>query len=177
MKTTFIRTLAISTLTFAGFGLSSCEKSDQKISEKKTETTQEKKLDVTTPTQASEQTPTTTVADPGKLKPIMVGLGAEMNVLQSALWLEDFEVIAESAMKVADHPKVSDAEKLRVKTAMGEDMGAFVAMDTMVHDGAEALSKAAQSKDMPKTLDALATLQRNCVSCHATFRTRLIETN
>jgi|TARA_R110000868_G_scaffold292687_1_gene553214 hypothetical protein len=176
MNRKLIGTLALTTLTIAGFGLSSCKKESKTNSDKDTRPTQnEKSADEVLP-QTPGQTPTNTTADAGKLKPIMANLGTEMNTLQSALWLEDYEIIATSAMKIAEHPKVSDAEKVRVKTAMGEDMGAFVAMDKMVHDGAVALSEAATSNDMPKTLNALAALQRNCVACHSTFRSRLTET-
>ena len=176
MNRKLIGTVALTSLAIAGLGLSSCKKESKTNTETHTKPTQhEKSADELLP-QLPGQTPTNTTADAGKLKPIMVNLGTEMNTLQSGLWLENYELIATSAMKIAEHPKVSDAEKVRVKTAMGEDMSAFVAMDKMVHDGAVALSEAATSKDMPKTLNALAALQRNCVACHSTFRNRLTET-
>lgn len=176
MKSTIIGTLSLSVLTLAGLGLASCEKEDKKNTETKQEALQEKNIAEQAPTQTPGQAPTTTAAAPGKLKAIMVDLGTEMNTLQSGLWLENYDMVSTSAMKIANHPKVSDAEKVRVKTAMGEDMGAFVAMDKMVHEGAVTLSEAATSKDMPKTLDALAALQKNCVTCHSIFRSRLAAT-
>ncbi len=113
------------------------------------------------------------VADPGSVKVIMAGLGADMAAVQQGLWAEDFDLIAKSAMKVADHPKISDAEKGRLKAALTTDMPAFGAMDKAVHEGAVKLSEAAASKDMEKTLTELASLQTNCVACHSKFRKRL----
>ncbi len=179
MKKNTIGSLAVLTLTIAGFGFASCEKGDKKPPGEVKDITIEKNTEEKSLPPASGQAPTHAPAAanaPGTLKAIMVDLGDEMNTLQSGLWLEDYEVVSASAMKVANHPNVSDEEKIRVMTAMGADMSAFVTIDKLVHNGAVALSEAAESKDMPKTLEALAALQKNCVDCHSSFRSRLTTT-
>lgn len=110
----------------------------------------------------------------GELRTIMVALGDDMGQLHSALWLEDFDLIVSGAMKVADHPKVSDSEKTRIVKSLGSEFGAFVALDKAVHADALALSEAATAKDLPKVLEGLAQLQGSCVACHTQFRSRLV---
>lgn len=156
-------------LLIAGIGLAACEKKDQKADEPQEATS----LIETSPGPAQSQTLAITVAEPGSLKTIMADLGTEMNALQSGLWQEDYELMSASAMKIANHPKVSDSEKIRVKSTMGADMQAFVAMDKMVHDEALALSGAATKGDMTAVLNKFSSLQKNCVTCHSVFRRRL----
>ena len=126
-----------------------------------------------TPPKTKEETTPAANVDPGKLSSIMVGIGADMNLLQMALWNEEFDVIEERALAISDHPKVSESEKKRVLKALGKDMGAFVTFDKAVHTTAADLSAAAKQKDIPKILEHLSSLQSSCASCHTEFRARL----
>ena len=167
MTTKFISTLSI--LAIASFSLVAC---DKKETEPEAADKQSEATDIHTPPerQATAQAPP---LEPGQLKTIMVGLGDEMTRLHLALWSGNFELISESAMKVADHAKVNDSEKSRIIKTLGTDFGAFVAMDKAVHGDAVRLSEAAANEDLPSVLKELSTLQGNCVSCHSQFRSGL----
>jgi len=112
-------------------------------------------------------------AEPGQIKSIMGELGADMGALQAGLWIEDFEMMEASALKIANHPKISPSEKERLKKTLGPDMAAFGAMDKVVHEGALRVAEFAKLRDLPKVVKELSTLQGNCVACHSQFRARL----
>ena len=164
---TLFTVLTLLGLALLSFSLVACEKGESKSAPEPAPT----KAQAEDPPAAD--TATQSLPPAGQLKGIMIGLGADMAVLQSGLWIEDFEIIATSAMKVADHPKVSDSEKERIIKTLGDDFGAFVAMDKAVHGGAVKLAEAAKKHHWPNVLNELTTLQGNCVTCHAQFRTRL----
>jgi cytochrome c556 len=164
-------TLILATFFIAALGTSACEKKETSA----TPEAQEPAPSKAAPTNPGVEQPTQTPADPGKLVTIMAGIADEMTLVQLGLWTENFDLISESAMKIADHSKVSAAEKARVVKALGEDMPAFGAMDKVVHDSAMRLSEAASANDLPATLKELTVLQSGCVSCHSTFRARLVE--
>ncbi len=168
MTITRISTLTLSLLAAASVGFAGCEKKDDTASEpaKKSEP-----ADVQT--KPAIQAPAPVAADPGALKTIMAALGDEMTLVQSGLWTDNFELIATSAMKVADHPHVADEEKSRLIKTLGDDFGAFVALDKVVHGSAVKLSEVAKTKDLQGTLKELAVLQTACVGCHSQFRARL----
>lgn len=170
------RRLTLSILLIAGLGIAACEKNDQKDSESQKESSNVSEVpDIPSQKPSTpSQTPGITTAIPGTLRTIMADLGTEMNKIQSGLWLEDYELISASAMKIADHPKASDSEKTRIKSTLGDDIQAFAAMDKLVHGDALAVSNAAKSKDMKDVLDKFSSLQKNCVGCHSAFRSLLI---
>ncbi len=165
--------LTITSLVTASLAFSACAKEDATPPSPKKE---DKAKPVTKATKApspSTKAPSQASPDEGALKPIMVGLGEQMAIVQAGIWTENFDLIAEAAMKVADHPKVSDAEKKRVIATLGKDFGAFVALDKAVHSQSVALATAAKEKEMATVLTSLATLQSGCVGCHSQFRAKL----
>jgi cytochrome c556 len=118
---------------------------------------------------------TSLAAEPGEqpatdLKTIMVGLGEQMARAQAAVWVDDFAEIQAAASAVADHPKVSAGERVRVVAAIGAEFPNFVAADRAVHDAGIRLAEAAAAEDMDRTLRELTVLQTSCVACHTQFR-------
>lgn len=115
----------------------------------------------------------TDVSNPGLLRSIMVGLGADMNEISRGLWLEDLAIVAAGARAIAEHPHVGDAERTRIQRVLEASFSEFVQGDHRVHDTAVGLAAAAAADDMSTVLDELAELQAGCVDCHQDFRARL----
>jgi cytochrome c556 len=111
--------------------------------------------------------------EPEALRPIMQRLGASMAGLQQALWLEDFDAMAVHAGAISGHVVISDEELARIRAELGEEMAAFEAADSTVHEAAVRLRAAVEARDLEVTLDELGQVQTGCVSCHAVFRDRL----
>lgn len=111
--------------------------------------------------------------DPGKLKTIMVDLGQQMERVQMAVWLEDFQALSASALAVANHPSVSAEERGRIQDALNDEFSAFVMTDREVHNAATRLSDAALARDIDTAVKELALVQSSCVSCHTRFRKKL----
>ena len=113
------------------------------------------------------------VPDPGLLRFIMVGLGADMNEISRGLGLEDLAIVEIAARAIAEHPHASDTERTRIQGILGPDFARFVQGDRRVHGTAVRLSAAAAAGEWASTLDELAELQAGCVACHQDFRARL----
>jgi len=111
--------------------------------------------------------------DAGFLRSIMLGLGADMDEISRGLWLEDLAIVDAAARTIAEHPHVSDTERMRIQGILGADFAEFIKGDRRVHDTALRLSATAAASDMTSTLDELAELQAGCVACHRNFRERL----
>ncbi|HSJ65608.1 MAG TPA: cytochrome c [Gemmatimonadaceae bacterium] len=107
------------------------------------------------------------------LRPIMVGLGAAMGTLTTALWIEDYETMTRSAAEIADHAHISSEELARIQAALGREMADFETIDGQVHDAAVRLHEAADARQLDSILVRLAAVQRGCVACHERFRDRL----
>ncbi len=112
-------------------------------------------------------------ADAQTLAVVMRGLSVNMDNLMAGLWAEDWPRVALEAKAIADHPHVSDAEKKRIIGILGEEFGAFVGHDKVVHGAAVRLNEAATAKDRDAIVKELSVVQGGCVSCHSAFRERL----
>ena len=111
--------------------------------------------------------------DPGLLRSIMLGLGVDMDEISRGLWLDDLAAVELAARAIAEHPHVSDSERMRIQGVLGANVAQFIQGDRHVHDTAVRLSEAAAARDLTGTLDALSELQAGCVACHQDFRERL----
>ncbi|WP_019593500.1 cytochrome c [Thioalkalivibrio sp. ALM2T] len=101
---------------------------------------------------------------------VMQGLADDMNRVQSALFVEDFDTVTEAARAIADHPKPSLGERRRVLSAVGTRVGEFRAMDQQVHEAAQGLADAALDQDLDKSIRYHARLVNACIACHGAFR-------
>ncbi len=174
MNNSILRNLSLTTFLIGGLALSACEKNKDADTAKEATPEVEAETKLPTPSQPTPgQTVPAAAQGPGQVRTIMLDLGGEMERIQSGLWTESFDLIGKAALKIADHPKLASSEVARIKAALGSDFATFGAMDKAVHDGAIRVSEAAAANDMPKVISELSSLQRNCVSCHGLFRTRL----
>ena len=64
---------------------------------------------------------------------------------------------------------------MRIMSFVGADMGKFKAYDGETHEQAQAVGKAAESKDGPGVILAFQKLQTSCYSCHSEFRKPFVE--
>ncbi|MDT8340666.1 MAG: hypothetical protein RQ751_04065 [Longimicrobiales bacterium] len=104
---------------------------------------------------------------------VMWGLESDMATVSRGLWMENFDTIHAGARAVADHPTLPPDEVERVAGVLGDEMAAFKAMDTHVHDLSVDLGDAAAAGDLARVLRLDAEIRAGCVSCHVTFRERL----
>ncbi len=106
---------------------------------------------------------------------VMAGLEQDMAALSSALWREDFDAITDHATAIATHPQVPPPERQTIAGVLGQDMAAFKAVDTRVHDLAVRIRTLAEDEDLDAILMTEAQLRQGCVACHTNFRDRLRE--
>jgi cytochrome c556 len=111
--------------------------------------------------------------EPQALLPIMLGMSADLAGLLQAMWLDDYDGLSERARRLAQHAPISAAEIARVESVLGAEMKAFEAADAVMHSAAVRMSEAADARNIDRLLEDLAAVQRGCVECHNTFRTRL----
>lgn len=128
-------------------------------------------LAIAAPTRASGTKP---APDGPTLRALMLDLEAQMSAMSAALYRDDLPAVAKAAGIIADHPRVSTEERVRIQGVLKEDFGKFAAADHTTHGAAAKLAKAAEAKDIEGVLAGLDTLQRSCISCHQTFRPRLV---
>lgn len=117
----------------------------------------------------------THAAEPLALQKIMKDLGRNMQVVTDGISREDWDLVAQTALQIADHPQPPVGEKMRIMSFVGTDMGKFRAHDGRTHDAARALDKAARLKDGPGVIAAFATLQSACHGCHREFRKPFVD--
>lgn len=112
----------------------------------------------------------THAAEPLALQKIMKDLGKNMQLITDGISREDWERVEKTASLIADHPQPPLAEKMRILRFAGTSMGQFKTYDGETHDQAQALGRAAGSKDGPGVILAFQKLQTSCYNCHSEFR-------
>lgn len=114
-------------------------------------------------------------AKPLALRKIMQDLGKNMQVITDGISREDWELVANIAPLVADHPQPPLGEKIRILRFVGTDAGKFKGYDEKTHQAAQALGQAATRQDGPAVISAFAKLQNSCLACHQGFRKPFLE--
>ena len=79
-------------------------------------------------------------------------------------------LVDKTAPAIAEHPQPPLAEKMRIMSFMGSNMGKFKEFDEQTHEAAHDLLHAAQEKDGQKVIAAFQKVQSSCLACHQTFR-------
>ncbi len=105
---------------------------------------------------------------------IMKGLANDMNRVQSALFVEDFDTVIVAAEAIADHPKPSSGERRRVMAAVGPRVSEFRGLDQEVHDTAKGLADAARDQDLDQSIRYHGRLVDACIACHSAFRDEVV---
>jgi len=107
------------------------------------------------------------------LKIIMQDLRYDTVKIFDALLTDDFAVVAETAERIADHPKIPDVQVSRVVAELGPEMAAFKQFDMRVHDAAAAMRSAALHGDRAVMQRSFQDMTNGCLACHAAYRQRV----
>ena len=114
-------------------------------------------------------------ADTQPIKTIMQRLMMDMQTIEVGIWNENYETIWSGADNIVNHPKIPMSQRKEIKRILGPEMKAFVGFDKQVHNHADSLAQDAKAKNMAEILKHYNIIQQGCVSCHANFRTKIIE--
>ncbi len=114
-------------------------------------------------------------AEPLEFQNVMKNLGKHMQTITDGISREDWELVAQTAPMIAEHPQPPLAEKTRIISFMGTEMSSFKALDMQTHEAAHDLMHAAHEKDGQKVIAAFQKVQSSCLGCHQTFRTKFVE--
>ena len=109
-------------------------------------------------------------AKPLELRRIMQTLGKDMQAVTDGISREDWDLVAKTAPRIADHPQPSMGERMRIMAFIGSDVGKFKQYDKRTHEAARALGQAAIRGDGQAVISSFATLQSTCLGCHQQFR-------
>ncbi|MGK7370789.1 MAG: hypothetical protein ACNS64_11295 [Candidatus Halalkalibacterium sp. M3_1C_030] len=109
------------------------------------------------------------------LVPMMRLLLNDMYNIDEGIYTEDFAMIEKGGKAIADHPVMTEEDKILVKKTLGEKMQQFVKYDMIVHHHADSIALAAQRKEMDSVLNHYQIVQQGCVDCHTDFRKDIIE--
>jgi cytochrome c556 len=105
-----------------------------------------------------------------ELQTIMSDLGKQMQKITDGISKEDWALVRESAINIADHPQPPLSEKIKILSFVGTNISTFKAYDTKTHNAAIILSKSAIEKDGNKIITNFSILQKTCLACHQQFR-------
>lgn len=161
MKAIFIITFVITGI------LVSCNSKD------KSKNTTQKTSKIETPIDSISNDVNKQLTKSEELLPIMYQLMADMNQINSGIFMENYTMIDSAAYQITHHPEINPRQMQIIKKNLGNDIREFVRIDMMVHDHAVAISKAAQQKKMTEILSQYNILQNSCVNCHNQFRPQL----
>lgn len=118
-------------------------------------------LTITAPAQADE---------PLALQGVMKDLGKHMQTIAGAIAYEDWVQVANIAPLIAAHPQPPIAEKARIISFMGSDMGKFKSFDMQTHEAAHEMEHAAHEHNGVQVIAAFQKVQASCLACHQAFR-------
>lgn len=119
--------------------------------------------------QSFAETPVET-DEPMVLQKIMRDMGKNMQLIADGISREDWKLVEQNALLVADHPQPPLSEKVRIMAFAGADISQFKKHDGKTHDAARTLSEAAVREDGYAVIADFATLQNSCLMCHQHFR-------
>ncbi len=114
-------------------------------------------------------------AEPMELRRIMQELGKDMQAVTDGISREDWERVARTAPKIAEHRQPPFAEKMRILAFAGGNAGRFRRFDGQTHQAAKAMEQAARRGDGQAVIASFATLQNSCLACHQDFRKPFVE--
>ena len=114
-------------------------------------------------------------ARPLELRRIMQNLGANMQAATAGISREDWAAVARIAPQIAQHPEPPGAEKSRIVSFFGADMGRFKGHDNQSHEAALAMGVAAGRGDGEAVIASFAKVQGACLACHKEFRQRFVD--
>ncbi len=111
-----------------------------------------------------------TLSEPLELQAIMKDMGERMQSITAGIASEDWGLVEEQAIHIADHPQPGITEKIRILSYIGTDVSQFREYDGKTHMAARHLNEAAASEDGYAVIAGFAALQKTCLMCHQQFR-------
>lgn len=109
-----------------------------------------------------------------ELVPMMRLLLADMYTIEEGVYTENFQMIEEGGNSIADHPVMTEEDKVLIKKTLGEQFKKFVSYDMIVHHHADSVALAATQKNMREILRHYQIVQKGCVNCHSDFRAKIV---
>ena len=128
---------------------------------------------LTAPAPVRSAAPSADTTQSKPLRLLMVGLAQDMARINTGIWHEDYDLMAQGGEAIANHPKIPKAQIAKIKKALGTEFTTFVQYDQTVHKTAVALAEAAVEQDLSGVLGAYTRMRNSCVGCHTAFRDRL----
>lgn len=118
--------------------------------------------------------PMVAMSDDGpSLKEIMQGLRDNLVAISDGLLTDDFELVAQSATLIAEHPKIPAAQVQLVAADLGAEMVAFKQLDNLVHDMSLEIRAAAKALDRDTAISSYQRMIEGCFDCHGTYKERV----
>jgi hypothetical protein len=111
--------------------------------------------------------------DAPSLKEIMQGLRNSLVEISDGLLTDDFNLVAQGAASIAEHPKIPAAEIQLVAADLGPEMAAFKQLDTRVHDLSLEIAVAAKALDRDAAILSYQRMIEGCFNCHDTYKERV----
>lgn len=115
----------------------------------------------------------TMAGDAPSLKEIMQGLRNSLVEISDGLLTDDFELVAQGATSIAEHPKIPAAQVQLVAAELGPEMAAFKQLDNVVHDLSLEISAAATALDRNAAISSYQRIVEGCFDCHRTYKERV----
>ena len=104
------------------------------------------------------------------LKGIMQNLLSDTQKITEGMFLDNFQMIEKAANNIATHPEIPKPIKMKLMKSFGPKMVDFKAYDTLVHNAAVEINKAAKEKDRETILKQYQQMISDCQSCHNKFK-------
>ena len=111
--------------------------------------------------------------DAPSLKEIMQGLRDNLIEISDGLLTDDFELVAQGATSIAEHPKIPAAQVQLVAADLGPEMAAFKQLDNLVHDLSLEIGAAAKALDRDAAISSYQRMIEGCFDCHGTYKERV----
>lgn len=111
--------------------------------------------------------------DAPSLKEIMQGLRNNVVEISDGLLTDDFELVAQGAASIAEHPKIPAAQVQLVAAELGPEMAAFKQVDNLVHDLSLEIGTAARALDRDAAISSYQRMIEGCFACHDTYKERV----
>jgi len=107
------------------------------------------------------------------LKTIMQAMRDDLVKITDGLLVDDFELIANGANGIAEHPKIPPEQVKLVAAELAAEMPAFKQLDSQVHSLALAIRSAAIAADRETAYRGYQSMTDGCLTCHAAYKERV----
>lgn len=107
-----------------------------------------------------------------RLKTLMATMGGHAQAMLAGILYDDFKIIENAVGWVNNHPSPT-ADLAKIKEELGVEVLRFKYYDTLTHNAANAIGRAAKKRDMREVGKQYGIMIHNCTKCHEAYRDRL----